>query len=104
MDPKQIDLVVVDAIDSLLADRTAERHLSKEDVLTRLCKLCATVQHERFDYSLPADCFCGHDRSVRYLFDAAIIEFIEATVAEKLAQSPTPKESQCPSPPQLPPR
>ena len=57
-------------------------------IVERYCTLGRKVQHERFHFEFAADCFCDKEKLQKpfWAYDAAVIEFIEEAVHEKLAR------------------
>lgn len=64
--------------------------LSKQEVIKRLCRITEKVCKEKFEYEIPADCFCGSNSlsgaASRYRFDEQILKFIEDAVQEKIGR------------------
>ena len=67
-----------------------DEHLTRDDVIERLCSLASRVMRERFNCTSAADCFCGAksdaeiELSGGYRFSERIMRFIEEAVDVKL--------------------
>ena len=59
---------------------------NKEEVVTRLCMICTEVQHYKYQYDVPADCFCEKAEVPvdQFQFDLDVLKFIEDAVHAKL--------------------
>lgn len=57
--------------------------MEKQEVIERLCDLCADVG-EHFEYYYAADCFCDDDDK-DFRFEEEVLEFIENAVKEKIS-------------------
>ena len=63
--------------------------MSKNEIISRFCKLANTVQDKKFAFSRAADCFCGENNShfpAHFQFEDDVIDFIEKAVMEKLGR------------------
>jgi hypothetical protein len=77
-----------DAQDILLGPPDPAVHLTRRDVIARLCRLTSKVMNERHGYHIPADCFCEggpRDPIGGYQFDERIVLFVESAVDNALA-------------------
>jgi hypothetical protein len=59
---------------------------TKEGIIERLCLLVSKVGEERFDYTLPHDCFChkADPQWEDFQCDDEVLDFIEKAVEDKL--------------------
>jgi len=59
--------------------------MTKNEVIVRFCALSSKVQEEHFNYSVPADCFCGAKPEFgSFQFAEEVIKYIETAVHRKL--------------------
>jgi len=56
--------------------------MNQQEVITRLCALSSKVMSERFQSTIPADCFCGEKKFET--FSPQVLEFIEQAVDKAL--------------------
>lgn len=59
---------------------------NRDEVIARLCMICAEIQHYKYKYDVPADCFC-HKSEVdkeHYQFELDVVDYIEEAVRAKL--------------------
>ena len=74
------------------------KHLTREEVVGRLCQLQADVCHELLGFDTPNDCFCfdrnfgGHPTD-HFITTGAAIQYIEEAVKAALAQDKERKSS-----------
>ena len=60
--------------------------LTKEQVIEELCNLATRVSGEKFNHTLPHDCFCGENKFSEndFQFDSEVLDFIIKCVEENL--------------------
>lgn len=57
---------------------------TKEEVVSRLCKLSTLVMQKHFKYQESADCFCDSSGNLSFSFSEDVIDFIEQAVKDKM--------------------
>jgi len=62
--------------------------MTKEEVLSRFCKLSYQVMTEVFKCNIPADCFCStcDTEALDFQFSEQIIRFIETAVGDRIRE------------------
>ena len=58
--------------------------MERKEIIKKFCALSTKVMREKFNYKVPADCFCDRHSKTDFYFDKAIVDFIELAVQEKL--------------------
>ena len=58
--------------------------MKRDDVIERLCELCAYVGSIEFKEQKAHDCFCDGQYDNYFQFDECVLEYIENAVEEKL--------------------
>lgn len=68
--------------------------MEKQEVISRFCDLSRLVIQVKYDYSIPADCFCGQNGGFEIMggfqYSEKVILFIEQAVKEKLGKMALP--------------
>jgi hypothetical protein len=61
--------------------------LSREEVISRMCKLLTQVNEHEFDFHVPSDCICKDTHNpVNFQFDEDVVKFVEYWVTKGLQQ------------------
>lgn len=58
--------------------------MKRNEIIKAYCELSTKIMKEKFNYKIPADCFCENYDQDNFQFDQSIVDFVIAAVDEKI--------------------